>query len=69
MRMREWTEYYMNSVKRKILNVISLEFSNTRYQHIFSPHNVECIFKQTGDENEDYHQPRDIVLMYNQTIF
>ena len=31
MRMREWTEYYMNPVKKKILNVISLEFSNTRY--------------------------------------
>ncbi|XP_078342492.1 uncharacterized protein LOC144628287 isoform X2 [Oculina patagonica] len=29
MRMREWTEYYLNPVKNKILNVISLEFSNT----------------------------------------
>ncbi|XP_048586432.1 lysine-specific demethylase 7A isoform X2 [Nematostella vectensis] len=29
MRMREWTEYYMNPVRKKTLNVISLEFSNT----------------------------------------
>lgn len=29
MRMREWTEYYMKPIKKKILNVISLEFSNT----------------------------------------
>ncbi|XP_068758652.1 lysine-specific demethylase 7A-like [Montipora capricornis] len=34
MRMREWTEYYMNPVKRKILNVISLEFSNTSMTHL-----------------------------------
>lgn len=32
MRMREWTEYYLNPVKKKILNVISLEFSTTRYR-------------------------------------
>ena len=31
MRMREWTEYYVSPTKKKILNVISLEFSNTRY--------------------------------------
>lgn len=30
MKMREWTEYYENQrPRRKILNVISLEFSNT----------------------------------------
>ncbi|KAJ7379357.1 Lsd1/2 complex PHD finger containing protein Phf2 [Desmophyllum pertusum] len=29
MRMREWTEYYNSPVKKKILNVISLEFSTT----------------------------------------
>ena len=32
MRMREWTEYYNSPVKKKILNVISLEFSTTRYR-------------------------------------
>lgn len=32
MRMREWTEYYENThPRRKILNVISLEFSDTPY--------------------------------------
>ena len=30
MKMREWTEYYENQrPRKKILNVISLEFSNT----------------------------------------
>ncbi|XP_031568389.1 lysine-specific demethylase 7B-like [Actinia tenebrosa] len=29
MVMREWTEYYMNPIKKKTLNVISLEFSKT----------------------------------------
>ena len=37
MRMREWTEYYVSPTKKKILNVISLEFSNTRYGN-FSVH-------------------------------
>ena len=36
MRMREWTEYYLNPVKKKILNVISLEFSTTRYRKYFN---------------------------------
>ena len=30
MRMREWVEYYTNPAKKKTLNVISLEFSQTR---------------------------------------
>lgn len=29
MKMREWTEYYNSPVRGKVLNVISLEFSNT----------------------------------------
>ena len=29
MKMREWTEYYECSSRKKILNVISLEFSGT----------------------------------------
>ena len=29
MKMREWTEYYESHPRRKILNVISLEFSET----------------------------------------
>ena len=30
MKMREWTEYYENTwPRKKVLNVISLEFSNT----------------------------------------
>lgn len=29
--MREWTEYYNSPVRGKVLNVISLEFSNTRF--------------------------------------
>ena len=29
MKMREWTEYYENQPRRKILNVISLEFSDS----------------------------------------
>ena len=30
MIMREWTEYYNSPNREKILNVISLEFSNTK---------------------------------------
>ena len=30
MLMREWTEYYTSSVRDKVLNVISLEFSKTK---------------------------------------
>ena len=30
MLMREWTEYYASPNRHKILNVISLEFTNTR---------------------------------------
>ena len=30
MLMREWTEYYESFDRKKIYNVISLEFSNTR---------------------------------------
>ena len=30
MVMREWTEYYNSAERQKVLNVISLEFSNTR---------------------------------------
>ena len=31
MLMREWTDYYNSTNRDKIFNVISLEFSNTRY--------------------------------------
>jgi len=30
MLMREWTEYYASPNRHKILNVISLEFTNTK---------------------------------------
>jgi len=30
MLMRDWTEYYNSQDRRKIYNVISLEFSNTK---------------------------------------
>ncbi|RDD47211.1 Histone lysine demethylase PHF8 [Trichoplax sp. H2] len=30
MKMREWTEYYNSSDRKRVLNVISLEFSDTR---------------------------------------
>jgi len=30
MLMRDWTDYYNSPDRRKIYNVISLEFSNTR---------------------------------------
>ena len=29
MKMMEWTEYYTSKPRRKVLNVISLEFSDT----------------------------------------
>ena len=32
MLMREWTEYYNSPNRAKIFNVISLEFSNTRWE-------------------------------------
>jgi hypothetical protein len=31
MKMRHWTEYYESRPRRKVLNVISLEFSDTSY--------------------------------------
>ena len=31
MKMREWVQYYESEPRSKILNVISLEFSDTRY--------------------------------------
>ncbi|XP_012941200.1 lysine-specific demethylase 7A [Aplysia californica] len=38
MIMREWTEYYNSPNREKILNVISLEFSNTRLtEHVVPP--------------------------------
>jgi len=41
MKMREWTEYYENQrPRRKILNVISLEFSNTELSKLVSPPSV-----------------------------
>jgi len=30
MLMRDWTEYYSSEQRRKIYNVISLEFTNTK---------------------------------------
>jgi lysine-specific demethylase PHF8 len=41
MKMREWTEYYESTGSRKkILNVISLEFSNTELSELVSPPTV-----------------------------
>ena len=34
MKMREWVQYYEGHPRSKILNVISLEFSDTRYVHV-----------------------------------
>jgi len=31
MLMRDWTEYYSSQDRQKIYNVISLEFSNTKW--------------------------------------
>ena len=45
MLMREWTDYYNSTNRDKIFNVISLEFSNTRYVVIYS------IFRQESKYN------------------
>ncbi|ESN99531.1 hypothetical protein HELRODRAFT_84338 [Helobdella robusta] len=37
MLMREWTEYYNSSDRKKIYNVISLEFSSTRLADLVDP--------------------------------
>lgn len=37
MYMREWTEYYNDPNKKRILNVISLEFSNTPLEKLVVP--------------------------------
>ena len=31
MKMREWTEYFLSPVRKKTMNVISLEFTNSRF--------------------------------------
>ena len=31
MKMSDWTDYFMDKRRQKTLNVISLEFSRTRY--------------------------------------
>ncbi|GFS13473.1 lysine-specific demethylase [Elysia marginata] len=40
MIMREWTEYYNSPNREKILNVISLEFSNTKLSEFVNPPSV-----------------------------
>ena len=42
MKMREWTEYFNSPVRGKVLNVISLEFSKTRYFSVFEIENLDC---------------------------
>ena len=41
MKMREWVQYYEGHPRAKILNVISLEFSDTRYVMHVAVH-VHC---------------------------
>eukprot|EP00731_Ephydatia_muelleri_P000114 Em0001g114a len=40
MKMMEWTEYYTSKPRRKVLNVISLEFSDTELNKLVTPPTV-----------------------------
>jgi len=40
MSMQEWTMYYENPIKDKLLNVISLEFSLTKLDKLVQPPNI-----------------------------
>lgn len=48
MTMKEWTKYYEEPTKDKLLNVISLEFSHTKLENyikrpnIVSNNNIGC---------------------------
>jgi len=40
MTMKEWTKYYEEPVKDKLLNVISLEFSHTKLENYIKRPNI-----------------------------
>ncbi len=47
MTMSQWTKYFLNPKREKILNVISLEFSHTGMDHFVEPPEVVrlyCVF-------------------------
>lgn len=37
MTMKEWQQYYENPDRDRLLNVISLEFSHTKMEHMVQP--------------------------------
>lgn len=43
MTMKEWTKYYEEEQKDKLLNVISLEFSHTKLENYIKRPNIVCI--------------------------
>lgn len=43
MTMKEWTKYYEDPEKDKLLNVISLEFSHTKLENYIKRPNIVCI--------------------------
>lgn len=42
MTMKEWTKYYEEPSKDKLLNVISLEFSHTKLENYIKRPNIVC---------------------------
>jgi F-box/leucine-rich repeat protein 10/11 len=54
MTMKEWTKYYEEPVKDKLLNVISLEFSHTKLENYIKRPNIVRI-----------HRLRELVIIYN----
>ena len=59
MKMKEWTEYYNSPIRTKVLNVISLEFSKTRYV---------CSDPYVCSEQKKYFQGRGFSVKFNSCV-
>lgn len=44
MTMKEWQQYYESPEKDRLLNVISLEFSHTKLEHMVHPPQTVSLF-------------------------
>jgi len=76
MTMKEWTKYYEEPVKDKLLNVISLEFSHTKLENYIKRPNIVNItpyyqllsFKKTTIYDAERYYFVNIYLCSNDNI-
>lgn len=74
MTMKEWTKYYEEGVKDKLLNVISLEFSHTKLENYIKRPNIVCILYYYNHliithysivfKNKNYYNLMNSTMMY-----